>query len=462
MKKLVLVLGMLIALSGVISAGIYTTDRTYYYWNGSHYLTDGVEEEDIALDGTLAVNGDLICSHGWENPEPCEEEHYTNAYASLGTLSIQTYGGNSAVAWLHNASFTGTVSVKVYDTGVSNPYYIPRMWDTNDVEYRLGTHYWDSTSNYVYYENGYNLCDINTIPRVTNEWVEIIYAFNGTSDTINGYIDGKLCHTWTGAAGIERISPLSIGSNENIFWDEFWVSNGNRPMGDSDGDGILDSEDNCRYIPNLDQNDIDGDCSYFTQPYLSDIHCGDACDNCLDDYNPLQEDNDNDDTGNVCDSCADDPDNDVDDDFICVGDDFKPPKIGGNDNCPNDSNTDQSDMDVPSDGIGDVCDNCWFDYNPVQGDLDGDCPSLPYTSDPKCGNVCDIPSTIEGRLAALESRTSTLEELVNLIRGWLFFANWQPEETVCITIGRECGLEAKCLTDSDCKKGTCEGGVCVK
>jgi hypothetical protein len=97
---------------------------------------------------------------------------------------------------------------------------------------------------------------------------------------------------------------------------------------DSDGDGILDGDDNCPYIINADQQDFDGD-GY-----------GDACDNCPLEENPDQLDGDFDGYGDTC------------------------------DNCPEDWNFDQADAD--EDGIGDVCDNCPDDANADQADSNGD------------------------------------------------------------------------------------------
>jgi hypothetical protein len=81
---------------------------------------------------------------------------------------------------------------------------------------------------------------------------------------------------------------------------------------DSDGDGIIDSQDNCPTVANPDQIDSDNDS------------IGDACDNCPELNNPFQEDSDNDGIGDAC------------------------------DNCPFTANPDQIDSD--KDGIGDVCD----------------------------------------------------------------------------------------------------------
>lgn len=57
---------------------------------------------------------------------------------------------------------------------------------------------------------------------------------------------------------------------------------------DTDGDGVLDRDDNCRTVPNLDQRDTDEDGP------------GDACDNC-EMSNPGQGDRDGNGVGDVCD-----------------------------------------------------------------------------------------------------------------------------------------------------------------
>jgi hypothetical protein len=55
-------------------------------------------------------------------------------------------------------------------------------------------------------------------------------------------------------------------------------------------------------VPNHIQWDNDGDCEGFgTATYPNDPHCGDACDNCPQHYNPKQEDLNNDGVGDDCD-----------------------------------------------------------------------------------------------------------------------------------------------------------------
>ena len=131
-------------------------------------------------------------------------------------------------------------------------------------------------------------------------------------------------------------NPDQKDINQNTIWDacEF----------DSDNDGVSDSIDNCRNTPNQDQKDDDKD------------NIWNACDNC-ELYNPDQKDEDENGIWDVCDQAKQRlEENDDDSDGI----------INFRDNCRWIANPNQKDSD--NDWVGDTCDNCINIQNPEQED----------------------------------------------------------------------------------------------
>ena len=178
------------------------------------------------------------------------------------------------------------------------------------------------------------------------------------------------------------------------------TSCGNEPTAamftDSDGDGIIDSIDNCPEKPNSDQEDSDEDgigdlCDPTNDTDTDGDTVVDPEDNCPEIANLDQLDSDGDGIGDVC-----DPTDDTDTDGDTV--------IDTEDNCPEIANPDQLDSD--GDGIGDVCepidntdtdgdtiidseDNCPETANSDQEDLDGD----------GIGDVCEQKIPCENGMA---------------------------------------------------------------
>jgi hypothetical protein len=158
---------------------------------------------------------------------------------------------------------------------------------------------------------------------------------------------------------------------------------------DDDGDGIVNTEDNCSSVANAksDWTDIHGDLHTNEQP----------------DY-------DLDSQGDACDVCPNDPDNDTDNDGICAGTGtvipgYRSPKTGDNDNCPTVSNTTQANLDgdtytagTPTTG-GDDCDTD-DDGDGYVDELEGgdDCDDRDSTVNPGATDVnkdCDPTTNAE-------------------------------------------------------------------
>lgn len=117
-----------------------------------------------------------------------------------------------------------------------------------------------------------------------------------------------------------------------VFSGQFSVN----PDGDIDGDGVVNSMDNCPNTENADQADSDGNGIGDVCQDTDDDGIIDIDDNCPDTANPNQEDADGDGIGDIC--------QDTDSDGI----------TDSIDNCPNTANPGQADGN--GNGVGDICD----------------------------------------------------------------------------------------------------------
>ena len=140
-------------------------------------------------------------------------------------------------------------------------------------------------------------------------------------------------NTYSGAATLVEVKVLSTACAQTVNAD---LKVGK--VGDSDGDGLADTLDNCPTVANSNQLDTDSDS------------IGDACDNCPNAINLTQADFDTDGLGDACDP-------DIDNDDI----------LNADDNCKYVANSqDNSDAD----SLGDACDNCLLVNNNDQWDSD--------------------------------------------------------------------------------------------
>lgn len=160
---------------------------------------------------------------------------------------------------------------------------------------------------------------------------------------------------------------------------------------DVDGDGLRRWVDNCPYVANAGQADVDAD------------DLGDACDPFDDRVFDVDADGVPDDADN-CPAVANVGQSDLDADGLgdaCDGDDDGDGLGDNGDNCPGVANLSQADRD--GDGLGDPCDpdddgdgapngsdNCAGVPNPSQSDLDGDLAGDACDADDDGDAVADV------------------------------------------------------------------------
>ena len=234
MKKIILIIFVLIVLSSFASAYVTkSTERTDYYLNGSIYLADGVEVADLGLDGNAPSNGDYLKDFGWSIAgQALGRMEYNDTYASLGILSMMTNtssANSGAGFYIDNATFNGTIGIKIYDDGTASPdYYFKWEWKGNLEfnEFSVGAS--GDTTRWKWREqSAYTSCDLVDAPRATGNWTEIIIAYN-TTGKVNTYINNQPCHQFTNDGGILSISFGSV-LNYKVWFDEFFVATGDIP-----------------------------------------------------------------------------------------------------------------------------------------------------------------------------------------------------------------------------------------
>jgi DNA/RNA endonuclease G (NUC1)/methionine-rich copper-binding protein CopC len=163
-------------------------------------------------------------------------------------------------------------------------------------------------------------------------------------------------------------------------------TNGVNPPLDTDNDGIPDATDNCPFVSNANQADLDNDgLGDACDPDDDNDGVADGTDNCPTVANANQADGDSDGIGDACDPNPNDgPTGDLDGDGV----------VNYVDNCPLTANTDQADFD--HDGLGDACDP--DDDN--DGDPDtNDCGPLNASINHSAVEVCDgVDNNCDGQI----------------------------------------------------------------
>jgi hypothetical protein len=194
----------------------------------------------------------------------------------------------------------------------------------------------------------------------------------------DGYAD-LLLVTVTGIA-LDFGSPQGFGTNPHEDTDHDGTPN--ECDTDTDGDGVSNTFDGCRFIPDPEQTNSDGDfrgdacdgCPLVTTDDHSDLDqdgVESPCDKCPQVFDPSQADSDNDGMGDACDL-------ELDGDLV----------YNTLDNCMLIANFDQADVD--RDGIGDACDGCTdVDGDQVCAANGDDCDDTDASTYPGAFDACD-------------------------------------------------------------------------
>ncbi|MFT7622442.1 MAG: hypothetical protein ACI9WU_001615 [Myxococcota bacterium] len=240
--------------------------------------------------------------------------------------------------------------------------------------------------------DNFDNCPLDANPNQTNSDTDLIGDACDTDDDNDLSLDGDDCAPTNGAvhpAAVETCDGVDnncSGAIDEGFGDIDNDGQGDCVDSDDDGDGVVDTLDNCATIPNPGQDNSDTDL------------LGDACD----------PDDDND--GSLdADDCAP-VDKDVHPGATEICDGFDQNCVdGADDGFPNtdaDSEADCVDGDDDNDGVGDAVDNCPLHDNPLQEnadfdqqgdacDADDDNDGAPDTGDCAPLNAAINPSAIE-------------------------------------------------------------------
>jgi len=240
----------------------------------------------------------------------------------------------------------------------------------------------------------------NTAPAAASTRADLLVARANAGDcdvVIKGNLGGLQRGAYYVGAGNFQVDGMDFGilpestlrsqtlaAGETLTYTAVPPGNGSRIGVDRDEDSVLNQDDNCPTVLNLNQADQDGD------------DFGDACDNCPATANAHQLDTDTDGSGDTCDA---DDDND-----------------GLNDGLEQSAGSDPLKTDTDGDGLSDYEEVAWdgdpnsytpgADLNPANPDTDGDGLSdgsdpLPLTFNFNDGDVAP-PGNLDSRVDAAD------------------------------------------------------------
>ncbi len=231
MNKLYIILYVfiLLVLCSFVSAVEYSTNPEDYYFDNllGYYLVDGINSSDIGLNGTQAVNGQSLSTTGWTSTATTRE--YSTTQVAIGSLSAKLNAGQAYIQLEDNTNFLGSFGIQMYDDGGEMNF--ATVFQNADVTLTIDGGI-RSTPNYVWDVSTDTDCDNNTIARSVG-WHSFTYNYTSAS-TIDMFVDGILCHQFSSFVGFSLMF-INEGGGTDSYFDDFWVANGDRPLGEGAG-----------------------------------------------------------------------------------------------------------------------------------------------------------------------------------------------------------------------------------
>lgn len=215
-----------------------------------------------------------------------------NSESEYNIWKVGATAGNQSFDFAQSLAITSNLTIT--GAGTARPTLAWTGSDPNADEVEFRIIYSDGVNYYDYYLTAPSSSTSIVFPQLSASlagfaptWIDLstnLEVSNFDLDAVTGY-DAVLTAFDQVVGGTFSL----VGTTRRLSLREFAGGGSGSPPSDTDGDGIVDTMDNCPTIVNPDQSDADGD------------GIGNVCDNCPTIVNPDQHDADGDGIGDACD-----------------------------------------------------------------------------------------------------------------------------------------------------------------
>jgi len=243
------------------------------YCNKSTEIKGGVRMRNAALFSVVITIGIVVYpgiaagvfSDNFDDGDISDWTVTTTGDAIFGVSTNKSVSAPYSVHMSSTGAYKAMGVSPAYDVNLSENYHICFYFlvpHTNNHWFEVFNNHQvylliDGTTDLKCYSPAQLIMTLNT-----DQWYLIEIKVYPSSEDYDVYIDGefkKTCPFWihTGFETNFQIGDRADGSTDKgeAYWDDFIIT---QPV-DSDGDGIMDPNDNCPYVPNPGQEDRNSD-----------------------------------------------------------------------------------------------------------------------------------------------------------------------------------------------------------